>query len=144
MVLYVYPIALFQFLSLTYACRPLQILVRHYVHFLCCYSFIYVAWVTGGFVLINMTSYCHGYDLSVKLVSKILIFAGVYSVPICRRRFLIYSSSKDVVMILNRSNNSVFLYLKIFWNRQVSDLIRASEIWMKPETLRYQVSSSKF
>ena len=48
------------------------------------------------------------------------------------------------VIILNRSNNSVFLYLKIYWNRQVFDLIRASGIWMKPETLRHQASSSKF
>ena len=28
------------------------------------------------------------------------------------------------VIILNRSNNSVFLYLKTYWNRQVFDLIR--------------------
>ena len=39
------------------------------------------------------------------------------------------------VIILNTSNNSVFLYLKIYWNRQVFDLIRASGIRMKPETL---------
>ena len=48
------------------------------------------------------------------------------------------------VIILNRSNNSVFPYLKIYWNRQVFDLIRASGIWMKPETLRHQASFSKF
>ena len=47
-------------------------------------------------------------------------------------------------IILNRSNNSVFLRLKIYWNRQTFDLIRASGIWVKPETLRYQASSSKF
>ena len=47
-------------------------------------------------------------------------------------------------IILNRSNNSVFLRLKIYWNRQVFDLIRTSGIWMKPETLRHQASSSKF
>ena len=47
-------------------------------------------------------------------------------------------------IILNRSNNSVFLLLKIYWNRQVFDLIRASGIWMKPETLCHQASSSKF
>ena len=29
-------------------------------------------------------------------------------------------------IILNRGNNSVFLHLKIYWNRQVFDLIRAS------------------
>ena len=48
------------------------------------------------------------------------------------------------VIILNRSNNSVLLYWKIYWNRQVFDLIRASGISMKPETLRHQASSSKF
>ena len=47
------------------------------------------------------------------------------------------------VMLLNRSNNSVFLYSKIYWNRQVFDLIHASGIWMKPEALRHQASSSK-
>ena len=45
--------------------------------------------------------------------------------------------------MLNRSRNSVFLCLKIYWNRQVFDLIRASGIWMRPETLRHQASSSK-
>ena len=45
------------------------------------------------------------------------------------------------VIILNRSNNSVFLYLKIYWNWQVFDLICISGIWMKPETLCHQVSS---
>ena len=30
------------------------------------------------------------------------------------------------VIILNRGNNSMFLHLKIYWNRQVFDLIRAS------------------
>ena len=48
------------------------------------------------------------------------------------------------VIILNRSSNFVFLYLKIYWNRQVFDLIRASGIWMKPETLRHQAYSSEF
>ena len=48
------------------------------------------------------------------------------------------------VIILNRSNNSVLLYWKIYWNRQVFDLIRAPGISMKPETLRHQASSSKF
>ena len=48
------------------------------------------------------------------------------------------------VITLNRSNNSVFLYLKIYWNRQVLDFIRFSGIWMKPEMLRHQASSSKF
>ena len=47
-------------------------------------------------------------------------------------------------VILNRSNNCVFLCLKIYWNRQVFDLISSSGIWMKPKTLHYQVSSSKF
>ena len=47
-------------------------------------------------------------------------------------------------IILNGSNNSVFLRLKIYWNRQVFDLIRASGILMKPETLRHQASSLKF
>ena len=47
-------------------------------------------------------------------------------------------------IILNRSNNSVFLYFKIYWNRQVFDLIRASGIWRKPKVLRHQASSSKF
>ena len=46
--------------------------------------------------------------------------------------------------IMNRSNNSVFVRLKIYWNWQASDLIRASGIWMKLEMLRYQVSPSKF
>ena len=48
------------------------------------------------------------------------------------------------VIILNRSNNSVFLYLKVYSNRQALDFIRFSGIWMKPEMLRHQVSSSKF
>ena len=47
-------------------------------------------------------------------------------------------------VILNRSNNCVLLCLKIYWNRQVFDLISSSGIWMKPKTLHYQVSSSKF
>ena len=51
---------------------------------------------------------------------------------------------KHEVIILNRSNKSVFLYLKLYWNRQVSDLIRTSGISMKPETLRHQVPSSNF
>ena len=53
---------------------------------------------------------------------------------------LLKDSCKDIfihgVIILNRSNNSLCLYLKIYWNRQVFDLIRASGIWKKPETLR--------
>ena len=53
-------------------------------------------------------------------------------------------SLKHGAIILNRSNNSVFLRLEIYWNRQLSDLIRASGIWMKLETLRHQASSSKF
>ena len=53
-------------------------------------------------------------------------------------------SSHHGVIILSRSNNSVFLYLKVYWNREVFDLICASGIWMKPEMLRYQASSSKF
>ena len=52
------------------------------------------------------------------------------------------------VIILNRRqlilNNSVFLYLKIYCNRQVFHLIRAPGISMKPETLRHEASSSKF
>ena len=48
------------------------------------------------------------------------------------------------IIILNRSNNSVFLYLKICWNWQVCHLIRASGISMKPKTLCHQASSSKF
>ena len=48
------------------------------------------------------------------------------------------------VIILNRSHDSMFLYLKIYWNRQVLDFIRESRIWMKPEMLRNQASSSKF
>ena len=47
------------------------------------------------------------------------------------------------VIILNGSNNSVFLYLKMYWNGQVFDLICASEISMKSQTLRHQASSSK-
>ena len=43
----------------------------------------------------------------------------------------------DGVIILNKSNNCVFLYLKIYWNRQVFDLICTLGIWMKPETLRH-------
>ena len=46
------------------------------------------------------------------------------------------------VIILNRSNNSVFLYLKIYWNRQVLDLTRPSGIWIKSETLRHQASEN--
>ena len=46
-------------------------------------------------------------------------------------------------IIRNRSNNSMFLCLKIYWNRQVFDFICASGIWMKPETL-CQVCYSKF
>ena len=52
----------------------------------------------------------------------------------------VYSRSYNT----KRSNNSVFLYLKIYWNQQVFDLIRASGIWMKPKTLCYQATSSKF
>ena len=48
------------------------------------------------------------------------------------------------VIILNKSNNSVFLYLNIYLNRQAFDLIRASGVWMKPETLCHQASFSKF
>ena len=55
-----------------------------------------------------------------------------------------FSSNKHGVIILNRSNKSVFLYLKIYWNRQVFDLIHAWEISIKPETLRHQASSWKF
>ena len=33
-------------------------------------------------------------------------------------------------IILNRSNNSMFLRFKIYWNRQVFDLIRATRIWI--------------
>ena len=58
--------------------------------------------------------------------------------------FIKYMLYYHGVIILNRSNNSMFLYLKIYWNQQVFDLIRASGIWMKPETLRHQASSSKF
>ena len=36
-------------------------------------------------------------------------------------------------IILNRSNNSMFLRLKIYWNRQVFDLIRATRIWINPK-----------
>ena len=46
-------------------------------------------------------------------------------------------------IILKRSNNSVFLQMKIYRNRQAFDLIHFSDIWMKPETPRYQVSSYK-
>ena len=52
--------------------------------------------------------------------------------------------SQHGVLILNRSNKYMFLYWKIYWNQQVFDLIRASRIWMKPETLCHQASSSKF
>ena len=52
--------------------------------------------------------------------------------------------SKHGAIILNRSNNSVFLHLKIYWNRQACDFIRASGIWMKSEMLRHQASFSKF
>ena len=45
---------------------------------------------------------------------------------------------------LKRSNNCIFLRLKIYWNRQVFDLIHASGIWMKSEKFRHQASSSKF
>ena len=47
-------------------------------------------------------------------------------------------------IILNRSNNSMFLRLKTYWNWQAFDLILASGIWMKHETLRHQASSLKF
>ena len=60
------------------------------------------------------------------------------------RLFISNLKSDHGVIILNRSNNSVFLYLKIYWNWQVFDLIRASGIRMKPETFRHQASSSKF
>ena len=46
--------------------------------------------------------------------------------------------------ILNRSNNSMFLCAKIYWNRQVSDLIHDSGIWINSEMSFYQASSSKF
>ena len=46
--------------------------------------------------------------------------------------------------ILNRSNNSMFLCAKIYWNRQVSDLIHDSGIWINSEMSCYQASSSKF
>ena len=54
------------------------------------------------------------------------------------------SSSDHEDIILNRCNNVVFLFAKIYRNRCVYDLICASEIWMKPETLRHQVPLSKF
>ena len=64
---------------------------------------------------------------------------------VCLTQILVFDYGLNHgVIILNRSNNSVFFYLKIYWNRQVSDLIRASGIWMKPETLRHQIFSSKF
>ena len=44
----------------------------------------------------------------------------------------------------DRSNNFMFLRLKIYWNRQVFGLIGTLEIWMKPEMLHQQASSSKF
>ena len=43
----------------------------------------------------------------------------------------IYSEHGDIM--LNRSNNSVFLYARIYWNRQFYVLIRNLEIWMKLE-----------
>ena len=61
-----------------------------------------------------------------------------------RNGLLSSGESYNGVIRLNRSNNSVFLYLKIYWKRQVFDLIRASWNWMKPETLCHQTSSSKF
>ena len=39
--------------------------------------------------------------------------------------------SKHEDIILNRNNNSFFLRLKIYWNRQACDFILASVIWMK-------------
>ena len=56
-------------------------------------------------------------------------------------------TSKGVIepwRYINKSNNSVFLRLKIYWNLQAFDLICTPGIWMKPEMLRDQASSSKF
>ena len=46
--------------------------------------------------------------------------------------------------ILNRSNNSMSLCAKIYWNLEVSDLIHDSGISINPEMSCYQASSSKF
>ena len=62
----------------------------------------------------------------------------------CQFYFLNQIKSEHGDMKLNRSNNSIFLRLKIYWNRQVFDLIHASGIWMKSEKLHHQASSSKF
>ena len=46
-------------------------------------------------------------------------------------RYIIIFEHGDI--LLNSSNNSVFLHLKIYWNRQAFDLIRAARIWINPE-----------
>ena len=60
------------------------------------------------------------------------------------KQLLSTAEAEHGIIILNRSKNSVFLCLKICWNRQVFGLIRVSGIWMKTETLRHQASFSKF
>ena len=58
--------------------------------------------------------------------------------------FLVYCWITHGDIILNRSNNSVFPCLKIFWDSQVFHLVRTSGIWMKLETLHHRAFYSKF
>ena len=69
-------------------------------------------------------------------------FRGCYWMGNRRAGIRLISVHGDI--ILNRSNNSVFLHFKIYWKQQTFDLSHASRILMKPETLRHQSSSLKF
>ena len=60
-----------------------------------------------------------------RLIFQVLQLFTLYCCCLLSTTVILFQNG---VIILNRSNNSVFLYLKIYWNRQVFDLIRASRI----------------
>ena len=47
----------------------------------------------------------------------------------------------DIILI--SSSNSMFQCVRIYWNQQVSDLILALRIWMKPEKPLHHAPSAK-
>ena len=92
-------------------------------------------WHCSGFFIVNFKHISHRF-LEFTLLTLHKYMLTCYSL---RKRYFNLAN-----IILNRSNNSVFLRLKNYGNRQPFDLICASGIWMKSETLRHQASSSKF
>ena len=88
------------------------------------------------------SSYCYLYlaiqqhTALIALIRSVLLFTFNTSCYFLWLKYnpLLYSMSAHGVIILNRSNNFVFLYLKIYWNRQVFDFNCASGISMKPES----------